>query len=149
MSAVAKIAIGVVCFFGFTLAALLFFYAVNPWIEQAEIPVFRSRVYDAGLFGVTGLLCLFVTIRLIQGRTWAWWSTFAVSLLTLGLGSFVFISALHPRDDFARSESGFGLGIAVFLMTPGAISGVLLPSVRRTYVMREGRRPAVKSGNVS
>ena len=39
MSAVVRIAIGVVCLFGFTLAALLFFYAANPWMERVGVPL--------------------------------------------------------------------------------------------------------------
>jgi hypothetical protein len=135
MSTVARIAIGVVCFFGFTLAALLFLYAVNPWVDQREIPLFSSRIYDTGLLGAAGLFCVFVSIRLVHGKTWAWWTAFAVSVITLGLGVFVFVSALHPHDDFARSEAGFGLGIGIILTIPGTISGVLLslPSVRRRF----------------
>jgi hypothetical protein len=143
MLAVTRIAIGVVCFFGFTLAALLFLYAVNPWMDRREIPFLGSRIYDTALLGATGLLCVFVSIRLVHGKTWAWWTAFAVSIITLGLGVLLFVSALHPRDDFARSEAGFGLGIGIILTIPGAISGVLLslPSVRRRFVLCETKRP--------
>jgi hypothetical protein len=135
MSVGAKIAIGIVCFFGFALAASFFIYAVNPWIDQHEIPFLGSRTYDSLLFGAAGLLCAYVSIRLIHGRTWAWWTALAASILTLGFGGLHFVSALHPRDDFARSESGFGLGIGLILMTAGAIPSILLslPAVRRRF----------------
>jgi hypothetical protein len=133
-----RIAIGIVCFLGFTLAALLFFAAVNPWVDPREIPFLGSRFYDSALFGAAGFLCVFVEVRLIQGRLWAWWIAFAVSLVTIGLGVLLFVSALHPRDDFARSESGFGLGIGFILMTLGAIPSVLLglPPVRRRFLLK-------------
>jgi len=136
MPPVARIAIGALSFFGFTLAALLFFYAGNPWIERGEIPFSGSRFFDSASFGMAGLLCVFVNVRLVQGKAWAWWTALAVSVLMLAFGALVFISALHPRDDFARSESGFGLGISVILMTPAAIASILLimPAVRRSYV---------------
>jgi pilus assembly protein TadC len=145
MSAVVRIAVGIVSFFGFALAAVLFLYAANPWMERAEIPVLGSRIYDTAIFGVTGLLCIFVSIRLIQGKNWAWWTAIAVSIAALGLGVLFFVSALHPRDDFARSEAGFGLGISLILVTPGAISGVLLSlaPVRRRFVVWDAKRPTV------
>jgi len=85
MSPVAKIAIGLVCFLGFILATLLFFYAGNPWIEEREIPIFGSRFLDSTLFGLAGLFCVFVNIRLMQGKAWAWWTALAASVLILHL----------------------------------------------------------------
>jgi hypothetical protein len=135
MSAVVKIAVGVVCFFGFGLASLLLMYAVSPWIDRAVIPFFGSRVYDTVLFGVTGALSALTSIRLIQGKMWAWWAALAVSGIILGLGVLLLFTTLHPRDDFARSEAGFGMGISIILTLPGAISTVLLslPRVRRRF----------------
>lgn len=144
MPAVVRIAIGVVCLFGFTLAALLFFYAANPWMERVEVPLLDSRIYDTAVFSVIGLLCVFVSIRLIQGRTWAWWTAFIVSLVTSGLGAFLFVYALYPRDKFARSEGRFGLGIGIMLMILGTISSILLnlSSVCRRFAAR-GARPTI------
>ena len=138
MARVVRVAIGVVCLFGFTLAALFFFAAVNPWIDQHEIPFLGSRFYDSTLFGVAAFLCVFVGVRLVQGKLWAWWIAFAVSLVTTGFGVLLFVSALHPRDDFARSESGFGLGLGLILMTLGTIPSVLLalPLVRRKFFLK-------------
>src|SRR5208282_3518980 len=135
MAAVVRVAIVVVCLFGLAFAALLLFAAVNPWVDQHEIPFLGSRFYDSALFGAAGLLCAFVVVRLIQGKLWAWWTAFAVGLVTIGLGALLFVSALHPRDDFARSESGFGLGTGFILMTLGAIPSVLLglPPVRQKF----------------
>lgn len=128
-----KVAVTIVSCCGFAFAALLFIYAASPWIDHKEIPVFRSRWSDTVLFGVIALICAFVTTRLVQGRRWAWWTAFTVSMLILGLGAFLLYSSLHPENDFARSESGFGLGIAVILITPSLISIVLLalPCVRQ------------------
>jgi hypothetical protein len=64
----ARIAVGIVCCWGLAFATLLFFYAVNPWIDHKEIPVFGSRASDAALFGAAGLMCVFVIRRFIQGR---------------------------------------------------------------------------------
>ena len=139
MATVVRVAISIACFFGFTLAAILLFAAVNPWVDQHEIPFLHSRLYDSALFGVAGFLGVFAGVRLIQGRLWAWWIAFAVGLVTTGFGVLLFISALHPRDDFARSESGFGLGIGFILMTVGAIPSVLLalPPVRRKFFVKQ------------
>ncbi len=131
----AKIAIGVVCCWGFALASLLFFYAAAPWIERRAIPSFHSRFADTLLFGAAGLICIFVITRLIQGRRWAWWTAFAVSTLMLALGALFLYSSLHAKTDFERSESGFGFGVSMILMTPTAMCSVLLvlPSVRRRF----------------
>lgn len=140
MSKLARIAVRIVSIIGLGPAALFFFYAVGPWTEARAIPMFGSRIYDTVLFGAAGLLCIFVVLRLIQSRVWAWWITFVASILVLGLGIFSFYSALHPSD--AGWESGFVLGVAVFLMTPAAVACVLLslPSVRREFVSSESNR---------
>ena len=91
----AKIAIGIVATIGMTLGALFFFYGAGPWIEAGAIPMFGSRIYDTALFGAAGLLCIFITLRLIQGKVWAWWTTLWASILALGLGLSIFYSALH------------------------------------------------------
>jgi hypothetical protein len=132
-----RIALGVVCFLGLSFAALLLLYAVSPWIEQRAFPVSGSQSHDSVLFGIAGLSCVYVNIRLIQGKAWAWWTTLSVNVLILVLGVVVFISALNPRDDFGRSESGFGIGISVLLGTPAAIATVLLilPPVRRRFAL--------------
>ena len=130
---VGRVAVGIVCFWGFALITLFFFYSVSPWTDPNEIPFFHSRLLDSALFGMAGLTSLFVIARLIQGRRWAWWTAFVVSIFTLGWGVFFFYSSLHPQTDFARSESGFGLGVSMILMTPSAMCTVLLalPCVRR------------------
>ena len=130
-----RVAVGVVCFWGFVFAALLFVYAVNPWIDHKEIPVFSSRASDTALFGAAGLVCVFVILRFIQRRRWAWWTVLGVSTVIFGIGAFVLYSSLRARTDFERSESGFGIGVSTILMTPTAICGVLLslPCVRRRF----------------
>ena len=141
----ARIAVGIVATIGIALAALLFFYAVDLWREARAIPMFGSRIYDSVLFGGAGVLCIFVNLRLIQGRVWAWWTTFGASTLVLGLGLSIFYSALNPRDDFARSESGFGIGISVILMIPAMVACVLLslPPVRRSFLSSSPNRNRV------
>jgi hypothetical protein len=132
----ARIGLGIVCCCCFGFAALLLFYAVHPWIDHKEIPFFDSRLSHNALFGAVGLICTFVTVRLIQGRPWAWWTAFAVSTLILSLGMFLLYSSLHPRSEFERSESGFGIGISIILIMPTFVSSVLLllPSVRRRFL---------------
>ena len=130
---VSQISMAVVSCFGFTLGALLFFYAVSPWTDHKVIPFFGSGVCDTAIFGVIGLFCIFVTIQLLRSKCWAWWFAFAVATITLALATVFLIAVLHPRDDFERSESGFGLFISLCLLIPSAISTILLslPSVRR------------------
>lgn len=130
-----RVAVGIVCCWGFALAALLFLYAVSPWIDHKEIPFFGSRASDTALFGAAELICVFVILRFIQGKRWAWWTAFAVSTLILGLGALLLYSSLHARTDFERSESGFGFGVSIILMTPSAICSALLalPCVRRRF----------------
>jgi hypothetical protein len=132
---VGRIAIGVVSLFGFTLAILLFFYAAEPLVDHAATPIFGSRIRDTAIFGPIGLSIVFVSLRLIQGRNWAWWIALAVSLITLGCGAFVFVSWIHPRDDFARSEGGYAFVLSLFLIAPGALNAILLslPFVRRRF----------------
>jgi hypothetical protein len=142
---VSQISIGVVSCFGFTLGALLFFYAVSPWTDHKIIPFFGSRVLDTAIFGVIGLFCVFVTIQLLRSKRWAWWFAFVITAITLGLAIIFLILVLHPRDDFERSEGGFGLGISLCLLIPGAISAILLslPSVRRRFHPREETDQAI------
>jgi len=132
-----KVALGIVCCCGFALAALSFLYAVNPWIDHKEIPVFGSPPSDTVLFAAAGLICAFVTTRLIQGRRWAWWTAFVVSVVILGSGAFLLYSSLRPQNDFERSESGFGVGISIILTAPSFIASVLLalPCVRRRFAL--------------
>ena len=131
----ARLAVGIVCCCGFAFAALLFFCAVGPWTDHRAIPVFGSRPLDTLLFGTAGMICVFVIARLIQGRRWAWWTAFAVSILMLGFGAFLLYSSLHAQTDFERSESGFGLGISIILLAPTVMCSVLLalPCVRRRF----------------
>jgi hypothetical protein len=132
----AKLAIGIVCCWGFALAALLFLYAASPWIDHRAIPSFHSRFADTLLFGTAGLICLFVIARLIQGRRWAWWTVFGVSTAIFALGAVLLYSSLHAKTEFERSESGFGVGVSLILMTPTTMSCVLLvlPFVRRRFI---------------
>jgi hypothetical protein len=136
MSTGPKIAIGTLSFFGFAFAALLLFYAVNPWLERTEIPFFGSRIRDTAWFGITALVSVFATIRLIQGKRWAWWTAVAVTVVALALAILLIVSVLHPRDEFAASEGGFGFCLALILLIPSVLSGVLLnlPSVRRRFL---------------
>jgi hypothetical protein len=130
-----RAAVGVVCIFGFVLVALLTFYAASPWLDHKEIPFFGSRLRDSALFAFAAAASMYVTVSLARGRLWAWWSALAVAVATLSVAIFFLFASLHPRDDFARSEGGFGLFVSFCLMIPGLISTALLalPPVRRRF----------------
>src|SRR5947208_17063256 len=98
-----RVAVGMCVAGVLQILVLSFFYAVGPWADPKEIPVFHSRLLDTALFGMAGLISLFVIAKLIQGRHWAWWTAFMVSILILGLGAFLFYSSLHARTAFERS----------------------------------------------
>ena len=130
-----RFAVGVVSCFGFAFSLLLFFYAAGPWVDHSVIPTFGTRICDTAVFGLIGLSCIFVSIRLIQGKTWAWWVALLVGIVMLGMGGRLLLLALYPRDDFARSEGGYGLVLSLFFLLPGALSLILLclPFVRRRF----------------
>jgi hypothetical protein len=130
-----RVGTAVVSFFGFMLCALFIFYAVPPWLEHNEIPFFGLRFRDTALFSILGLSSLSVTVQLLRGKRWAWWCALAVSVLTLSLAMVLLVLTLHPRDDFARSEGGFGFFLSLCLMLPGAASAILLtlPATRQRF----------------
>ena len=130
-----QINIVVVSSLGLLLAAILFFYATAPWIEHGVIPFFGSRLGDTSMFGGSGLFCTFVAFQLFRSRRWAWWVAFVASLAMLILAMTLLFLFLHPRDEFARSEGGFGLFLSLFLMVPSAVSAILLslPSTRQRF----------------
>jgi len=128
-------AVGVVSLLGFSLTALLLFYALSPWIDRKARPFFGSHTLDTALFGISALASGLASVRFLQGRRWAWWTALVISSLTLTLGVLLFWASIHPHSDFEASESGFGIGVSLMLMTPGGIGAMLLimPSVRRRY----------------
>jgi hypothetical protein len=130
-----RIAVGILAALGIALASLFFFCSGSPWAEAGLNPIFGSRILDSVLFGGAGVLCVFLSLRLFQGTVWAWWTTLAASILVLGFGLSIFYLSIHPRDDFARSEGGFGIGLSVILMVPATVTTVLLslPPVRRSF----------------
>jgi hypothetical protein len=127
--------VGSVSVFGFAFAALLLFYAASPYIDKGVIPFSHSALGDALVFGSAAACCLIICTQLIAGRRWAWWTTVGFCALTLFAGLFFFWAATHPRDDFARSEGGFGFFLSILLTAPSAFClGVLnLPLVRKKF----------------
>jgi hypothetical protein len=88
--------------------------AVSAWTDQQVIPVLGSRFHDMMLFGGAAVFCLFVGVRLVQGRVW--WTAVAASVLVFALGLLLVWSFLHPRNDFERSEyTEFGFSVQSFL----------------------------------
>jgi cell division protein FtsW (lipid II flippase) len=124
-----------VCIFGFVLSALLLMYAASPWIDHNEIPFFGTRLHDTAIFFVLGASGVAITVGLARGRRWAWWSALIVVSLLLSMAVFLLVATVRPRDDFARSEGGFGWFLSFCLLVPGVISAVLLslPAVRRRF----------------
>lgn len=136
MSKGTRVAIGVVSLFGFALAAVLLMYALAPWLDRNVRPFSGSRLRYTVEFGLTAAVSIFATIRFIQGKKWAWWTAFFVTAVTLASAISLFYLVLHPRDEFAASEGGFGFGLAIMFLIPSVLSGVLLnlPSVRRRFL---------------
>src|ERR1700724_1301382 len=120
MSLKARILVGFVGTIGTLLAAILFFYAASPYVERGVVPFFHSAPLEALICGTAGIACLFVSIRLIAGRRWAWWATALISTLVLCMGLILLWIVLHPRDEFARSEGGFGFFLSLLTIVPGA-----------------------------
>ncbi len=125
----------VLCLFGLVLSALLLMYAASPWIDHNEIPFFGTRLRDTAIFSVLGSLNICILVGLARGKRWAWWFALFVAGLVLSMALFLVVASMHPRDDFARSEGGFGLFLSFCLLVPGAVSAVLLslPAVRRRF----------------
>jgi hypothetical protein len=135
MSLKARILVGFVGAVGTLLAAILFFYAASPYVERGVVPFFHSAPLEALIFGTAGIACLFVSIRLIAGRRWAWWATALINTLVLGTGLILLWIVLHPRDEFARSEGGFGFFLSILTIAPSAfcLAVLFLPVVRRSF----------------
>jgi hypothetical protein len=125
----------VVCIFGFVLCALWLMYAISPWIDHNQIPFFGTRLRDTAVFLSLGSSGITVTVGLARGRRWAWWCASMVVGLVLSVAVFLLVATIRPRDDFERSEGGFGLFLSICLLVPGSISAVLLslPAVRRRF----------------
>jgi hypothetical protein len=138
-SMIGRVGISVVACFGFALAALILFYAICPWMDHTIVPNFSSRSIDAITLGTVGLCCIFVTIQFVRGKRWAWVLAFTAALILFGLALYLLIAFLHPRDEFAISEGGFGLVLSVGLMLPTSISILLLnvPPVRNRFWRRQ------------
>ena len=134
----AGILVGLVSLFGFAFAAILFFYSISPYVDRRVIPFSHSAIKDTLIFGSAGVCCLFVSIKLIAGRRWAWWTTVVFSALGLLGGIFLLWVTMHPRDDFARSEGGFGVFLSILTTVPSALCfGILnLPAVRKRFFFR-------------
>jgi hypothetical protein len=130
-----RVLVGLVTVVGLIFAAVLFFYAASPYIYVGVVPFFHSAVRDMVIFGLAGVCCLYVCARLMACRPWAWWATTLLSVLVLVTGLFLAWATIHPRDDFARSEGGFGFFLSILLTLPSAfcLSILNLPIVRRSF----------------
>ena len=131
-----RISIGFVVLLGVAFTALMLFYATAPYTEKDVIPVSRSAIGDTLIFGSIAIGSLAVCIGLAKRKLWAWWTTVLFCALLLVAGIFLFWTTLHPRDEFARSEGGFGwfLG-SIFSSLGGACLSILNSSgVRRSFI---------------
>lgn len=115
-------------------AAILVFYGALPYVERC-CPFFHSAPLEALIFGTACIASLFVSIRLIAGRQWAGWATALIRTLVLCVGLILLWIVLHPRDEFARSEGGFGSFLSQLTIVPGAfcLAVLNLPVVRRGF----------------
>ena len=128
-------AIAAVCLFGIMFFSLLLFYAASPWLDGQAIPFFGSRLGDSAVFALAAAVTGYTTVCLARRKTWAWWLSLAIAVMTLSVALWLLFATLHPRDDFARSEGGFGFFISLCLAIPGLSSSALLvlPQTRRRF----------------
>ncbi len=126
-------AITIVCLFGVMLFSLLLFYAASPWLDRQAIPFFGSRSRDGVAFALAAAVTGCVTVSLARRKTW--WFALATTITILCGALWLLFATLHPKDDFARSEGGFGCFLSLCLLIPGLSSSALLvlPQTRRRF----------------
>jgi len=131
----ARFAIAVVALFELLVATLFGFYAASPWTDRFVVPFFKSRLADTSIFVIAMLAMIALVVSLLKGKRAAWWLSVIGSALFMSLGGFFIWSTFHPRDDFARSEGGFGVFLGVLLLFPACTTlGLLnLPKTRRYF----------------
>lgn len=130
-----RLSLGFVTLMGFGFALLVFFYAASPFTERGMIPVFHNATRDLTIFGLTGFGTIIACIGLLRHKRWAWWVTATFSAILLAAGIIFFWICAHPRDDFARSEGGFGFFLSLLISAPSLLCLILLslPPVRRSF----------------
>jgi len=128
-------AIAIVCLFGVTFFSLLLFYAASPWLDKQAIPFFGSRFRDSAVFALAAAVVGYLIVSLARRKPWAWWLSLAAGITILCIALWLLFATLHPRDDFARSEGGFGFFIWLCFLIPGLLSSALLvlPQTRRRF----------------
>jgi hypothetical protein len=102
------------------------FYAASPWLDHTIIPFTKSRIKDTIIFGSIGVFYLLATIEFLRSKRWAWMVALVTSALIFALSSWLLFMTLHPRDEFARSEGGFGFFLSMLFGIPAAISTALI-----------------------
>jgi hypothetical protein len=136
LSRIVNTSVALISFFGFALAALLWLYAVMAWIGNRSYTGVYPRFGAPMLLTSLAVGCFLTTIRLIQGRKWAWWGAIAATVLTAGFGLFCMWAAFYSKDTYIRSEAIFVLLCGFMFVIPAAVTAVLLnlPQVRRTFL---------------
>jgi len=123
----------VVCLLGAILCAVLMFYAGFSWVDYNVFRFLGLRWnITSSILSLSGL---YVIVGLIRGRRWAWWSAFAVALVTISAALFFLNATIHPRDVFEETEMGTGFFVSLVLLVPGVLSAILLvlPAVRKRF----------------
>lgn len=140
MSRIVKLSVALVSFLGFALAVLLSLYAVMAWmmvwIGNKSYTGFYSRLGAPLLLTSLAVGCFLTTIRLTQGKKWAWWGAIAAAALAGGFGLYCMWAAFYSKDDYIKSEVIFVLFCGLAFAIPAAVTAVLLnlPQVRRTFL---------------
>ena len=134
-----RISIGFVLLLGAAFAALMLFYAAAPFTESGVIPFSHSAAGDAIIFGFLTICSLLICIGLIKRKSWAWWTTVLFCILLVLAGFGLLWITMHPRDEFARSEGGFGWFLSFILLLIGGICLSILSSrsVRKSFISRD------------
>ncbi|MBS1798897.1 MAG: hypothetical protein JSS95_03635 [Acidobacteria bacterium] len=137
----ARLSIGLVTtleFFIGVLFALWSLYGVSAFFASLARRHFGEAILSVLLFlaaAFVSLLCFSAGVGLIRRSQRARFSSLVQGFFVGGLGLVCLWSATHPTDEYSRSESGFGVGLALVVLVVSFLWVVLLnlPQTRAEF----------------